>query len=124
MYLYLGYLLVQLYTLVAKLFQTSMSPSILFFSIMVVFIWSVIPFVGYLLAKMFKANGQLNKYILFILGVSVGLIEISLFHFDILTKEQNTIGTLFVIILFFIIPFISVNKAKHGTKEETVNKHD
>lgn len=116
MYLYLGYLLVQLYTLVTKLWQTSMAPSILFFSIMVVFIWSVIPFVGYLLAKMFNANGQISKFILFTFGLSVGLIEISLFYFDVLTKEQNAIGTLLVTIIFFIIPFISINKAERATK--------
>jgi hypothetical protein len=89
-----------------------MAPSILFFSIMVVFIWSVIPFIGYLLAKMFNANGQISKFILFTFGLSVGLIEISLFYFDVLTKEQNTIGTLLVTIIFFIIPFISIKKQK------------
>lgn len=121
MYLYLGYLSVQLYTLVTKLFQTSMSPSILFFSIMVVFIWSVIPFAGYLLAKMLNANGQMDKYILFVFGLCAGLIEISLSYFDVLTKEQNTLGTLFVTILFFIIPFISINKTVRG---KNINKHD
>lgn len=123
MYLYLGYLVVQLYALVTKLFQTSMSPSILFFSIMVVFIWSIIPFAGYFLAKLFNANGQASKYILFTLGVSVGLIEDGLFYFDLLTKEQNTIGTFIVLILFFIIPFISINKAEFGKKQKR-NKHD
>jgi len=114
LYLYLGYLSVQLYTLVAKLFQSSMPPSILFFSIMVVFIWSVIPFVGYVLAKMLNANGQMNKSILFAFGLGAGLLEISLFYFDLLSKEHTYIGTMFVAIIFFIVPFISINKAERG----------
>lgn len=94
-----------------------MSISVMFFSIIVVFVWSLIPFVGYWLAKWFNANGQASKYTLFILGVSVGLIENSLFYFDFLAKEQNTIGTFIVLSLFFIIAFISTNKAGFGTKK-------
>lgn len=81
------------------------------------FIWSFIPVVGYWLAKLLKANGQASKYLLFIFGVSVGLIEDSLFYFDLLTAKQNTIGTLIVFILFFIIAFISINNIKFGTQK-------
>ena len=107
MYLYFGYLLVLLYSMVVKLFQTSMSPSIMFFSIMVIFIWSVIPFIGYGVAKLFNAKGQLPNYISFTVGISIGLIENSLFYFDILAKEQNTTGTFIVFMLFFIVCLMS-----------------
>jgi hypothetical protein len=90
----------------------------MFFSVVVVFLWSFIPFVGYLLAKLLKADGQVSKYILFVFGVSVGLIEHSLFYFDILTNKQNTIGTFIVFILFFIIAYISTNKTEFDTQKE------
>ena len=109
--------MVQSYPLIDKLFQSNISIPAIFFSIVVVFIWSFIPVVGYWLAKLLKANGQVSKYILFIFGVSVGLIEDSLFYFDFLTPKQNTIGTLIVFVLFFIIAFISINNKKFGAKK-------
>ncbi|PCI57842.1 MAG: hypothetical protein COB45_02105 [Gammaproteobacteria bacterium] len=114
----MGYLLVQLYALINKLLHTNMSLSVMLFSIIVVFIWSLIPFIGYWLAKWLNANGQVNKYTLFIFGVGVGLIENSLFYFDFLAKEQNIIGTFIVFFLFFIIAFISTNKTEFDTKKE------
>jgi len=96
-----------------------MPVSVMLFSIVVVFVWSLIPMIGYGLAKWLNANGQKNKYILFIFGVSVGLIEDSLFYFNFLAKEQSTIGTVIVLILFFIIVFISTNKIGFGTKNKS-----
>lgn len=101
-----------------------MSISMVFFSIVVVFIWSIIPFVGYGLAKMLNANGQIGRYTLFIFGVSVGLIENSLFYFNLLAKEQSTIGTFIVITLFFIIGFISINKAGFATKKTKIDNNN
>ncbi|WP_114326483.1 hypothetical protein [Candidatus Colwellia aromaticivorans] len=110
MHLYFGYLLVQVCLLAVKIFQFNMSISALFFSVVVVLFWSFIPVVGYLLAKLFKANGKVGKYILFTFGFVIALIEKSLFYFEFLTKEQVTIGTFVAFILFFIAAFISMNK--------------
>lgn len=82
------------------------------FSVVIVFLWSFIPFVGYWLAKSFNANGQANNYILFILGVSIGITENSLFYFDWLSNKQSTFGTLAVFLLFFIVAYISIGKHK------------
>lgn len=87
----------------------------MFFSIVIVFIWSFIPLVGYWLAKLLKANGEASKYMLFVFGVGVGLIENSLFYFETLTYKQNAIGTFVVFILFYIIAYISTNKTKLDT---------
>ncbi len=117
MYLYLGYILVQFHPVINKFLQSNISISAMLFSVVIVFIWSFMPFVGYWLAKLFKANGQASKYMLFIFGVGVGLIEKSLFYFDILTYKQNAIGTFVVFILFFIIAYIPTNKTELATKK-------
>ena len=46
-----------------------------------IYIWSFIPMLGYLLAKLLKANGNLNKYCLFAFGAGVGLIENGFYFF-------------------------------------------
>ena len=118
MYLYLGYLLIQLYSVVDKLFQSNLSISVIVFSVIVLFLWSLIPFIGYGLAKILKANGKASKPILFALGMGIGLIENSLFYFDLLTKNQNPIGTLVVFILFFTVAFVSINTTKFARQNE------
>jgi len=90
----------------------------MFFSVVIVFLWSFIPFIGYWLAKLLKANGKANKYILFTFGLGIGIIESSLFYFDFLTNEQSTIGTFIVFFLFFIVAFVSTNKAKISSNKE------
>lgn len=120
MNLYLGYLLVQLCLFAVKLLQFNMSASAIFFTITVVVFWSFIPVVGYLLAKLFKANGHVGKYILFALGVVIAIIEKSLFYFEFLTKEQVVIGTFVAFILFFITAYISVNK----TANKPIKRND
>lgn len=111
MYLYLGYLLIQLSPLIVKVFQLNISISAMFYSFIVVFIWSFIPFLGYGVAKLFNANTDTGKYSLFSFGVSIGLIESGLFYFDILTNDQSTMGTLIVFILFFIVGYFPRSKA-------------
>lgn len=88
----------------------------MFFSIMVVFIWSAIPFIGYGIAKLFNARGKLHKYLSFTVGISIGLIENSLFYFDFLTKKQTTTGTFVAFVLFFIVAFISVKNKSISLK--------
>lgn len=110
MYLYFGYLLVQLCLLLVQIFQTNMSISALFFLVVVILFWSFIPVVGYLLAKLLKAKGKVDNYILFAFGFTIALIEKSLFYFEFLIKEQIVIGTFVAFILCFIVAFISTNK--------------
>lgn len=118
MYLYIGYLLVQIFTLINKLFESNLSSSITFFSVAVVFIWSAIPFAGYVLAKLFKAKGCMSKYFLLMIGISVGAIEIGLFYFDILSQKQHAIGTVIVFALFFITAFISTGNVEFTRQTE------
>jgi len=115
LYLYLGYLLVHFYPLIIKLFELNISISAIFFSIIIVFIWSFIPFLGYWLAKLFKAKGKVSKYILFTFGIGIGLIENSLFYFDFLTNKQTIFGTFVAFFLFFIVAYISTNKTEVDT---------
>jgi len=119
LYLYLGYLLVHFYSLVVKLSQSDVPISAMIFSVVVVFIWSFLPFIGYCLAKFLKAKGQASNTVLFVLGIGVGLIENSLFYFDVLTTEQSNIGMFIVFILFFSIAYISTNKAELGRSTES-----
>jgi len=107
----LGYLLIQLSPLLVKVFQLNISISAMFYSFMVVFIWSFIPFLGYGVAKLFNVSANAGKNSLFSFGVGIGLIESGLFYFDILTNDQSTIGTLIVFILFFIVGYFPRNKA-------------
>jgi len=111
MNLYLGYLLVQLYLLVVQVFKVNMANSAIVFTVVVILFWSFIPTVGYLLAKLFKANGKVGQYTLFAFGFFIALIEKSLFYFEFLTKEQVVIGTFVAFLLFFIVAYISTHKA-------------
>lgn len=108
--LYFGYFLVHAYSIVDKISQPHLAPSVILFSLTVFIIWTFIPVTGYFIAKLFKAGGYLNKYALFIAGVLIATIENSLFHFKILTYEQSYIGVIFVFVLFFITAYISIGK--------------
>lgn len=110
MYLYLGYLLLHSYSLISKLWQTSMPFSAVVFSIVVFLIWTFIPFTGYYLAKIFKASGHAKNAVLFAFGIVIGLVEKGLFYFGVLAQEQNMIGTVIVFILFFAVAYVSINK--------------
>ncbi len=112
MYLYFGYLSIQFLVVINKLLQENISISAILFSVAVVFVWAFLPFMGYLLAKLLKAKGRASKYVLFSFGAGIGLVEYSLFYFDILLNKQNTISTVIVFFLFFIIAYISTNKTE------------
>lgn len=113
MYLYLGYLFIQLYGIINVFNRNSIATSAIIFSILVFIIWSFLPMIGYIIAKLTGANGKVSKYVLFIYGFVVGLLENSLFYFDLLTKEQNLIGTFMVIFLFFVIAYIRLPQRKN-----------
>ncbi|KGK00379.1 hypothetical protein [Thalassotalea sp. ND16A] len=110
LYLFFGYFLAQFFPLIERLYTSNIALSALFFSLIVFVLWTFIPMLGYLLALLCKANGNLNRYALLAFGAITGSIENALFYFDLLSYEQNWFATFTVSLLFFIIAFISVNK--------------
>ena len=102
LYLYLGYFLVKLYSVVNVLSRQDLAFSVLLFSIVVFLIWSFIPVLGYLLAKLIGAKGVSSGKMLFVVGTGVGLLENGLFHFHILTPYQGDLGTIMVMGLLTI----------------------
>jgi len=87
----------------------------MFFSVVVLFIWSFIPLIGYWLGKLFNRAEQISNRALFFFGLGVGVFEKSLFHFDILINGQQSFGILISFILFFVIAFISIPENKIET---------
>ena len=81
LYLYLGYFLVKLYSVIGVLSQEKIALSALFFSIVVFFIWSFIPVLAYLFAKLIGAKGRSSAKMLFVIGASAALLENALFYF-------------------------------------------
>lgn len=110
LYLYLGYVLAQLYAVIEKLLTESISPVAMFFSIVVFIIWSTFPVAGYLLAKAFKAKGNLNKKALLASGFALGFVENILFHFNILPYGWESAGTFIVFGLSFGLAFVYLAK--------------
>ena len=110
LYLYIGYILAQSYAVIEKLVVSNIAPLAMFFSVVVFIIWSVFPVVGYLLAKVCKANGNLNNKTLMVCGLVLGCVENVLFHFNILTYGQESLGTLIVFCLSFALAYVSLNK--------------
>ncbi|WOH39105.1 hypothetical protein RI844_07735 [Thalassotalea fonticola] len=98
--------------LIERLFFSNISILAMFFSVVVFLLWSFVPVLGYLLAKLLKANGTLNKYFLFAFGAGAGLIENGLYYFDILTYDENFLVTFSMCMLFFICAYISIDKTK------------
>ncbi len=106
--LYLGYLFVHLYSVLGMFIKATMSIETIIFSIIVFLIWSFVPVLGYFIAKVAGAKGEMNPRMLFFSGALVSLLENILFYFNILFVEQNSTGTLFAFVLFVIIAFISI----------------
>ncbi|WP_085299352.1 hypothetical protein [Cognaticolwellia mytili] len=110
LYLYLGYILAQTFAVIEKLMTATMSPLALFFSIVAFVIWSAFPMLGYLLAKVFKAKGNLNNKTLLASGFALGFVENILFHFDILPYGWEGAGTFIVATLAFCLAFVCLTK--------------
>jgi len=110
--LYFGYLLVHLYSVIGMFFKATMTIETIIFSIIVFLIWSFVPVLGYFIAKVAGAKGEMNLWMLFFSGALVSLLENILFYFNVLSIEQNSTGTLFAFVLFFIIAFISIKSKK------------
>ena len=120
LYLYLGYCLVKLYSAVGVLSQEKIALSAIIFSIVVFFIWSFIPVLGYLFAKLIGAKGRSSAKVLFIIGFSVGLLENALFYFDVITPYQGDRGTLIVMGIFFITAYFSLETPTLFAKNQKV----
>ena len=112
LYLYLGYSLVKLYSVTNTLLNQSLSIPALIFSIVVFLVWSFIPVLGYLLAKLMGAKGQSSAKVLMIIGIGAGLLENGLFYYQILMPYQGDIGTIIVMGIFFITAYFSLNTPK------------
>ncbi len=108
--LYLGYLTVQTYGIIDVFFKNTIAPSAAFFSIVVFIIWSFMPLLGYLLAKVLGAKGTANKPLLFIVGISVALFENGCFYFNWFEKGEDLFATVMVFILFFIVAYLPLTK--------------
>jgi hypothetical protein len=108
--LYIGYLLVQTYSIIGVFFKNDIAPSAVVFSIIVFIIWSFIPLLGYPLAKLVGAKGLSNKPMLFTFGVGIALLENSWFYFNWLVKGEDLISTIIVFGLFFIVAFLPLKK--------------
>ncbi|MGB1261456.1 MAG: hypothetical protein ACPG52_00995 [Cognaticolwellia sp.] len=105
-YLYLGYVLAQSYSVIEKIALSNISILAIFFSMVVFFIWSILPVTGYLVAQFFKGKGQLPNKVLFVSGVSLGVIENLLFHFNFLVYGQETLGTCLIFFLSFVLAWL------------------
>ncbi len=119
--LYLGYLVFQLYLVIGIFFKVSISASAVFFSIIVFFIWTFLPLIGYLLAKLLGAKGEASKRALFCFGLSIGALEQAWFYFNISTQEQGDFSTFIVVILFFCAAYISIPTNKNKKIETTIS---
>lgn len=109
--LYLGYFLVKFYSVINIFSQQSMPLSSLIFSIVVFVIWTFIPVLGYLFAKLIGAKGKSSARILFIVGAVVGLFENVLFNFEFFMPYQGDVSIIMVMVLFFITAFISLKES-------------
>jgi len=119
LYLYLGYFLVKLYSVVGVLSQQKVALSALFFSIVVFFVWSFIPVLAYLLAKLIGAKGRSSARVLFVIGASAALLENALFYYNVLTPYQGDRGTLIVMGIFFITAYFSLETPRFSLKNES-----
>ena len=78
---------------------------------MVFVIWTFIPVLGYLFAKLIGAKGKSSARILFIVGAVVGLFENVLFNFEFFMPYQGDVSIIMVMVLFFITAFISLKES-------------
>ena len=98
----------KLYSVANSLLNQNLALSALIFSIVVFFVWSFIPVLGYLLAKLIGAKGQSSAKVLLLIGIGAGLFENGLFYYHILTPYQGDIGTIVVMGIFFITAYFSL----------------
>lgn len=109
-YLYFGYSLVKLYSVINVLSQQSIALSSVIYSLVIFVIWSFIPILGYLFAKLIGAKGHSSEKMLFIVGAMVGLLESTLLYFEAFSGSRGSISTLIVMGVFFITAYFSLKE--------------
>ena len=110
LYLYLGFIFAQSFSVVNVIYNANIPPMTIVFSIIVFLVWSLLPFLGYGLAKLLGAKLECSKLLLVLLGISVSCIEQLLFHFDLLTTMDGYLTTLVTASLFFVTAFLPLHK--------------
>ncbi len=110
LYLYFGFLIGQSFPVIKTLYNANLPLLAVGFSIAVFIIWTFVPTLGYLLAKLTGAKPTYNRLTLFILGAIVCIFEKVLFHFDILTTTDGYLPFIISAICFFIIAYVPINR--------------
>ena len=105
-YLYLGYLSAHIYSTYSVIQSTSMPMIALVFSIAVLLIFTFIPIMGYVAARMLGAEPSFSKIQFLLLGCGVGWLENAFFYFEVIGRDQLEIVLPFATLTFFAIGFI------------------
>lgn len=116
-YLYFGYSLVKLYSVINVLSQQSIALSSLIYSLVIFAVWSFIPVLGYLFAKLIGAKGHSNAKMLFVVGAAVGLLESTLLYFDAFAEFRGDVSTLIVMGIFFMTAYFSLKEPSFFTEK-------
>jgi hypothetical protein len=113
LYLYLGFLIAQSFSVFKVLYNAHLPLLAVAFSITVFLIWTFVPILGYLAAKLTGAKPHYHSLSLFLLGLAVCLFEKLLFHFNLLTTTDGFLPMLVTGSCFFIIAYLPfAQKAK------------
>jgi len=112
LYLYLGYVVTQFYSIIDVFSKNNVAASAIFFSLVVFVIWSFIPVLGYPIARAVGAKGNASKTTLLVAGVAIALTENGLTYFNLLSDKQYNIGTAIVFSLFFFFAYLPLTKPK------------
>ncbi|GLQ30859.1 hypothetical protein [Litoribrevibacter albus] len=115
LYLYLGFLLANTYSVVKVIYTSGIPFLTIVFSVLVFLIWSFFPVVGYGVARLIGAKGHTNKYTLLGIGIGICLIEKLLYEQGILANidgylVEGYVGITVTTIMFFIAAFIPFEK--------------
>lgn len=129
--LYLGFLLGQSLSALEVIISSNIPPLMIFFSVVVLVIWSFFPIMGYGLGRILnfycltpKTQSLLrhsSSKVLFAVGLIMSLIERSLYNFKILTDIDGYLGDgyyglLISAIAFFLIAFLPLDKLSSQNK--------
>ena len=118
LYLYLGFLIAQSFSVFKVLYNAHLPPLAVAFSITVFLIWTFVPILGYLAAKLIGARPQYNGLSLFLFGLAVCMFEKLLFRFDLLTTTDGFLPMLVTGICFFIIAFLPIANANKSNEQD------